>query len=68
MKLEKNFQIVQLRDDAVKQLMATMKSLGDIGKLDTVLGAKGPSGTKCSHTKAGLEPFGGADFECEDSD
>jgi hypothetical protein len=70
MKIEKNFQIVRLGNEQAKQLIDAMKRLGDKGfeGSSRIEGAKGPSGTSCSHTNAGLEPIGRADFECDDSD
>jgi len=70
MKIEKNFQIVQLGNEQAKQLIDAMKRLGEKGFEGPagIEGAKGPSGTSCSHTNAPLEPFGRADFNCDDSD
>ncbi len=70
LRLEKNFQIVRMEPAQAKQLIEVMKELGDrdLKGVAGVQGAKGPSGTQCSSTKAGLEPIGRADFECEDSD
>lgn len=70
MKIPKNFQIVQLETAQAKLLIEAMSRLGDKSFEGPagIEGAKGPSGTSCSHTNAGLEPIGKADFECADSD